>query len=236
MLRSSALALAACFALAPSAGADSLSRLPPADEYTLSVQGVRETLAPYQSLPEMAVFAGANPVRCVPVDRPSLICVWSLSKKQVGWRPLATALGTGDRLNLVCQFPADGTPRATASCSAHPRRSNRTWYRAQREGNTSGARRSNRSDGDFELDAHRLLDRAVSVFDLSTLVGDAPTSCLIGDDESLCTWRTDASTYGHGTVALIIGAAFSKKVTLLCRLPLDGGPRAPDACSASVGG
>lgn len=236
MLRSPARAFAGLLVLAASAGADSLSSLPPSDEYTLSVEGVRELLAPYGRLPEMVVFAGANPERCVPVDRPTVICVWSLSRQEVGWAPLATALDTGDRLNLVCQFPADGTPRAPASCSVHPRRSNRAWYRAQRHGHTSGARKSKRSDDDFEQGAQHLLDRAVTVFDLSTLVGDAPESCVFGDDEAFCVWRTDASTYGHGTIALTIGASFSKKVTLSCRVPLAGGARSPDACTAAIGG
>jgi hypothetical protein len=236
MLRSCTVMLAALVVVASSARADSLSNLPPSDEYRLSVEAVRNVLAPFRTLSEMVGFAGTNPSRCIQVDRPSVICVWSLSKQQVGWRPLANALGTGDRLNLVCQFPADEGPRVLDACSAHAKRSNRTYYRKQNTGSTNGVRKSNRNSDDLQGTAQRQIDQARTAFALSTLVGDAPASCRFGETESVCSWPTDASTYGHGTLALSIRASYSKKVTLTCRLPVDGGPRAPDACSVSIGG
>jgi len=52
----------------------------------------------------------------------------------------------------------------------------------------------------------------------------------------LCTWRATSGTYGHGTLAMSIGADMSKKVRLRCQLPADGTPRAADSCNVEIGG
>ena len=51
----------------------------------------------------------------------------------------------------------------------------------------------------------------------------------------VCLWRASARTYGHGTLAMSIGAPKTKRVRMHCRLPTDGGHRAPDSCSVEIG-
>ncbi len=229
------LALTGFIAFDLSAGADSLSDLPPAAGFRASIAGVRHTLAPHRTYNEMIEFVGARPERCVPVSQKSLICVWGLSKREPGWRPLASALGTGDRLNLVCEFPASKGPRAEASCSAHAQRSNRAYYRI-----FVVKKRGQRKTPDWRSksqrsEAQKLIDSATTAFALSTLVGDAPDQCATSPSQTHCVWKTDARTYGHGTLAVSIGANFSKKVRLSCSLPVTGGPRDQHSCSAQIG-
>ena len=215
--------------------ADRLSDLSPADEYRESISGVRHILGPHQTLSEMVVFVGTGPERCVPFSKESLICVWPLSKRDPGWRPLASALGTGDRLNLVCEFPKNEIPRAEESCSVHAQRSSREYYRT-----ITTKKRGQRKIADWRSEsrqtgAQQLIDRATTVFELSTLVGDAPDQCNTTALETFCVWKTDAGTYGHGTLALSIGASFRKKVRLSCGLPIDSTPREPNSCAVQIG-
>ena len=87
----------------------------------------------------------------------------------------------------------------------------------------------------LEFRAEELVTAAKTAFALSTLVGDAPWECRQIDDSSHCTWKTTADTYGHGTLAMSIGADMSKKVRMSCMLPADGSPRAPDSCTVQIG-
>jgi hypothetical protein len=220
--------------------AQKLSDLTPAEEARGSVANVRGFLAPYQNEAEMSHFVGAQPKRCEDVGLDRSICVWSLSKRESGWRPLAGVLYTRDRLNLVCEFAADDAPRAENSCSAHAQRSNRRYYRSQLNAGSSGGRAPSylkaRTRASLESQAQKLIANSKTAFALSTLVGDAPVECRSTANRVYCTWKTNAGTYGHGTLAMSIGASLRKKVRMGCMLPADGSPRAPDACSVTIGG
>jgi hypothetical protein len=234
-LRLVLLVLTGFIAFDLSAGADSLSDMPPDAEFRASISGVRPTLGPHRTYSEMIAFVGAEPQRCVPVSQKSRICVWALSKRQPGWRPLASALGTGDRLNLVCEFPASKGPRAEASCSAHAQRSNRTYYRTFVVKKRGQRKTPDWRSNSQRAEAQKLIDSATTAFALSTLVGDAPDQCTESPSQTHCVWKTDARTYGQGTLAVSIGANFSKKVRLSCSLPAGGGPRDQHSCSAQIG-
>ena len=214
-----------------------ISDLPPASEFQVSILRVRHALAPHRAFSEMVAFVGAPPERCVPVSERSKICVWALSKREPGWRPLASALDTGDRLNLVCEFPGTQGPRAEASCSAHAQRSNRTYYRNR---TLRERRQLKRKTADWRTEssgseAQELVDSATTAFELSTLVGDAPDQCIESFSQTHCVWKADARTYGHGTLAASIEASFRKKVRLSCTLPVSGSPRDQNSCIAHVG-
>lgn len=221
--------LAGCVNTNPNA----LANLTPGQEYLVSVSAVNEILEPYGKMVEMTTFAGVHPTRCVTVSDRSAICVWPIPKTARGWEPLAKALDASDSLNLVCEFPVDESPRGPGSCGVHPRRSNRTyWAGAYRDRERTGEqgsaiRRAHRRD------AQRLLDQATTAFQLSTVVGDAPESCHVAGTVSLCTWATNNSTYGHGTLARIVDVQ-SKKVRLNCSLPPNGQRRAVGDCSAVI--
>jgi hypothetical protein len=210
----------------------------PAKAHRNSVDVTRQILGPYSTLSEVNVFVGSAPDRCEAVSDVTQVCLWPLSKATAGWMPLAQVLETGDRLNLICEFPLDGSKRAESSCSVHPQRSNRPYFRGQfrpQDRRMSRTKRAEIRESESEK-ARQLLSASVTAFELSTLVGDIPDQCFKGGSEFFCTWGSHAGTYGHGTLAMSIEASFSKKVKLRCTLPADGGPRAADSCQASVGG
>ncbi|MFP6640115.1 MAG: hypothetical protein VCC04_07715, partial [Myxococcota bacterium] len=76
----------------------------PAKVHANSVDVTRQIMAPYSTQSEVNVFVGSPPERCEAVSDVGQICLWPLSKANAGWRPLAQALETGDRLNLICEF------------------------------------------------------------------------------------------------------------------------------------
>ena len=237
-----ALAVVLVFAFGVGAGsvaADGLSGLTPSQEARGSIAKTRGVLASYRNLGEMIDFVGAHPRRCVEVPENASICVWPLSKRERGWRPLAGALNTGDRLNLVCEFPEDNAPRAENSCSVHSQRSNRRYFRGQLNAAAKGGRGPRsaalKRRAVLEAQSRQLLSQAKTAFALSTLVGDAPWNCPRGSRYSHCTWKTTAATYGHGTLAMSIDANLTKKVRMSCKLPGDGTDRAPDSCTVAIG-
>ena len=85
--------------------------------------------------------------------------------------------------------------------------------------------------------ASQLLDQSKTAFQLSTLVGDAPTSCFYASASSMvCRWKTHNGTYGHGTLAHLIGSRILETASFYsCELPRDGSPRGPDSCTVEVG-
>jgi len=219
-----------------SARADGLSKLNPAEEYNGSIKTVLEILAPHSTQSQMTLFAGTSPTRCTTVSSDTAICVWPLSKKESGWYPLAKALDTGDRLNLVCELPRDDSPRAKHSCSVHSQRSNRSYYKQMvRQAKPGSLSSRNKIRATLVPQARKHLDFAQKAFQLSTLVGDAPDHCRSEERHYVCLWRASARTYGHGTLAMTIAADLSKKVRMTCRLPADGSPRAPESCSIEIG-
>ncbi len=225
--------------VASSARADGLAGLTPAEEYRGSIETVRETLAPHRTLTDISAFVGNTPARCQGVPRGASICVWHLGSKESGWRALAKVLRTGDRLNLVCELPPDESPRGKDSCSVHSQRSNRTYYRREASGAERFGRPTRRLSGAMErlaVEAKQHLAGLRTAFELSTLMGDAPSECRSEPTRVHCSWRGTSGTYGHGTLAMSIGADMSKKVRLNCALPADGTPRAPDSCTVNIGG
>ena len=219
-------------------GASAAEDWPPAEKMKNSVGMTRFAVGPHRTLSEMNVFVGSVPERCEEISNTTRICLWSLSKAEPGWHPLAAALATGDRLYLLCEFPKGDGPREELSCSAHPKRSNRAYFRSRLRKNDKRMSRTIR-DKIAEEEAEKsnaLLDEALTVFELSTLVGDIPDQCYTNAETVYCTWGSHKGTYGHGTLAMAIEASFSKKVKLLCSLPADGEDRKKDSCQVAIGG
>ena len=132
------------------------------------------------------------------------------------------------------------TSRMMASCTAHPQHTNRAIFRLP-VGN--GADEWIREQGGekvllarYERVAQAWLRDARTLTAMSREMGELPSSCLpSGSDQRLCVWRTTKSTYGHGTVAISIGARPQNKVILRCHFPQDGRPRMDGSCAAEVG-
>ena len=237
-----ALALIAILAALPAADTDAKEKkhisLSPAEEYNVSLEATRNTMDHAQTQRDVSKFVGGPPIHCVNGAKDSTLCVWPLSKKQRGWWPLAGALRTGDRLNLICEFPANDEPRPNDSCSVHSQRSNRGMIKGTTKVPTGGRmpRRVNNKSVAVKKMASQLLDQSKTAFQLSTLVGDAPDSCFNASASFMvCRWKTHNGTYGHGTLAHLIGTNFGDRVVLFCELPRDGSPRGPDSCTVEVG-
>src|SRR3989304_4667554 len=65
---------------------------------------------------EIAEFAGSEAVRCV-FSSPGLeLCTWRIAEGDDAWAELADASASGGDLNLLCELPLDGSPRAEGSC------------------------------------------------------------------------------------------------------------------------
>src|SRR5262245_32417308 len=70
---------------------------------------------------EIAEFVGGDAERCV-FSAPGLeLCTWLVEEGDDAWPALADAGVAGGDLNLLCELPLDGSPRADGSCHAHPR-------------------------------------------------------------------------------------------------------------------
>lgn len=201
----------------------------------------QELLRGYTERDQLSEFVGMLPEGCLRSSLDTDLCQWSAGNQLPGWRPMAEAIGTGDRVNLVCELPSSGAARAPGSCSIHPRRSNRySWKvpvgRKTKSGPASTRSASEARERNREI-ANSWIEQAGTLTELSRLMGAVPESCVLQADgsEQACLWRTDDQTFGHGTLAAWLEASKSKKIRLHCRLPVDGSPRAQASCFAEVG-
>jgi hypothetical protein len=201
-----------------------------------------ELLRSHPGRNELSEFVGMLPERCLKSSLDTDLCQWSAGNQLPGWQPMAAAIGTRDRVNLVCELPSSGAPRAPASCSIHPRRSNRySWSVPTGRKTKTGPRPSETASQARERNrsiANTWIEQARTLTELSRLMGAIPESCTLQSDgaEQSCLWRTDDQTFGHGTLVAWIDVSKSKKIRFHCRLPLDGSPRGPASCFAEVGG
>jgi hypothetical protein len=200
---------------------------------------VNAVLAPTQGRDGITGFVGAPPAVCLASSPRAELCEWKMGRREPGYAPVARAIGTDDYINLLCELPTDGRPRASDACSAHPQRSNRmSWSlppRSARKGSRPvESREVLRSR--FQRQAEEAIAGAVTLVDLSRLMGAAPSECTaFSASTRFCLWRTTNRTFGHGTLAMWIKASKGKKIRLRCALPDDGSPRQPGSCSAEVG-
>lgn len=177
-------------------------------------------------------LTGLAPARCG-WSRPGMeLCTWRLANRNSAWWTLAPTVGTEYQVNLVCEFPSDGSPRARA-CNVYPRKSRsvtRTPSVASAGASSEAAQPSPELGAEeARSEAQRQLDAAETVAQMTALVGDAPDRCATAaDGEQRCFWTAGNQTLGYELLAATIGA--SKRVQLDCSFPGDGGPRAPGSC------
>jgi hypothetical protein len=215
------------------------TRLPPphTDEGSTRVDRILEEK---RGKDDLTRFAGRAPSVCVLSTATTELCEWQLGNRHAGWAPLAAAIDTTDQVNLICELPSDGGPRASRSRIAYPRRSNRGRFPIP---TASSTRRGQRSESPTEAreryrrQTNRALEAARTLLELVHLVGAAPNECSRQSSAlQVCLWRATNRTYGHGTLAMSIGAPKGKRVRMQCQLPTDGSDRAPDSCRVEVGG
>ncbi len=176
---------------------------------------------------EIADFAGGEAVRCV-FSAPGLeLCTWRIVEGAEAWAALADASGSGGDLNLVCELPLDGGPRAEGSCRAHVRSARAAGAGGLPPVGAAGSLESQR-------DAEQRLGEALSLQEISHLVGDAPERCRTGPGVQTCEWSVAEGAAGYGLLAALVDDAGSgSSVRLRCVVPLDGAARAADSCGAA---
>jgi len=195
-------------------------------------------LAPFATRSALTAFLGPEPNTCVAAQSDYELCEWLLGNRDPGWAPTSDAIATRSRVGVLCVLPLDDAPRANGSCTLHERRSNRDRYRVGKGTTRSASARNARARGLEERrdEAQQDLDGARTLVELSRLLGTAPSVCHdTGGGLQLCTWRLNAHTRGHGTVAASIRVDLSKKVRLRCNVPVDGSERAEGSCAAQIG-
>jgi hypothetical protein len=193
---------------------------------------------------ELSLLLDAPPQRCIDAPPTSRLCQWVLVRRHNVYEPLSDAIGSDDRLAVLCELPRDGSLRAPRSCTVHPRRSNRHAFDSGPAG--PPARSGTGAPAPDELPAVSspspglLASQAIAsgrtLVELSRLLGEAPAFCADGADpeEQQCVWHLASQAYGHGTVAASIGAPKRARVRLTCVLPRDGSDRGADSCIAAL--
>jgi hypothetical protein len=227
--------MVACMALALVAGC----RTPPQiglDERAATTA----LLADLTNKKQLTAFMGPRPPRCFPASAEEELCEWESVNWEPGPRSLADAIGSRDRIRLICVVPADGSARRSDSCSVYPMRSNRRSWTAletshpkRRRENQAAVERNAR----YRAEANRRLDEARNIVSLSRVVGQVPNKCEPAsiDTYQLCVWYSNARTYGHGILMAAIGAKPRQQVLMRCEIPISGTARDPSSCHVQIG-
>src|SRR5262245_40375937 len=119
---------------------------------------------------EIAEFAGGEAERCV-FSSPGLeLCVWRIAQGDDAWAALAVTDASSGDLNLLCELPIDGSPRADDSCRVRAR-----GAKAEAGGSLPPVSAAGSLEG--RRDAERKLGEALTVIEISHLVGDVPERC-----------------------------------------------------------
>jgi hypothetical protein len=204
-----------------------------------SAESVDELLAGASTAVEVEAFAGVPVARCVAAPGAMSLCEWQLGNRAAGWKALAMAIDTDDRVALMCLVPDDGSARTPGSCTAAPMVSNRSRWgvtsRARRKG-TKPSKKQRTSQASKRVAAQGEIDAARTLVEISRMMGTTPVGCTPGlPGSQVCLWKGTARVPGHGTLAASIGASMSKKVIMRCSLPLDDSPRNPGSCQVQIG-
>lgn len=185
----------------------------------VSVQTAPKTLESAVSKPDLLRFVGEEPHSCVATGWATQLCAWRRVGKTSGaWPQLAQLASSSQRVNLLCELPLDGSPRASGSCSVHECQA-AAWSSGFEEGSPQAM-----------AEARARLDAAPDIVALSRLVGDGPVRCMRGGPRNrLCSWSVTSASQGWEVFAAASG--LRSRLRLVCELPANGEARAPDSCS-----
>ena len=139
---------------------------------------VNAVLAGHDTRETLDAFLGTIPKACTESGPGLEVCTWRLRKRQRGWRPIARALSTGMRINVVCELPLDGSARSADSCAGYS--SVRGIVRLQR--GTLVERRA--KEAHWKAEAQQAIDQAQTFWQLVDLVGAGPRNCQLLSEPS----------------------------------------------------
>jgi len=172
-------------------------------------------------------FVGGDAERCV-FSAPGLeLCTWLIEEGDDAWPALAETSVAGGDLNLLCELPLDGSPRADGSCHAHARSAQAAGPASLPPVGAAGSLENRR-------EAEKRLGEALTILEISRLIGDAPETCRTGQEVQTCEWSAAEGSAGYALLAALVDDAGSgPAVRLRCVVPLDGAARATDSCGAA---
>ena len=184
---------------------------------------VNAVLAPAQGRDGITGFVGAPPSVCLATSPWAELCEWKMGRREPGYTAIARAIRSDDYINLLCELPTDGSPRASDACSAYPQRSNRmSWSLPARSGRKGSRPVESREvlRSRYQSEADEAIAGAVTLVDLSRLMGAAPSECTaVSAGTRFCLWRTTSRTFGHGTLAMWIRVVEGKEDPAPLRTP-----------------
>ncbi len=133
-----------------------------------------------------------DPARCTWSRAGYEVCVWKLGDRNGAWYALAESIPTKARVNLICEFPANGAPRER-ECAPLPAVSPPTTGSSSRRVRISAS------------EAQSRLDAAGTVWELTMVVGDVPERCSNVDaNTKFCVWRATGHTQGFATLVPLL--------------------------------
>lgn len=194
-------------------------------------QTTSHVLDPHRTHADLQRFLGTRRLSCVH-SRPGYeLCGWRLGDRDTAWPILARSLGTEYQLNVVCDLPTDDGPRERDSCHVFPRVALPFEVALRRAAPDVAA--GSGVEATRAGEAARALERAITLLDLSLLVGSGPGECLRKSrTHQLCRWQSSNQTPGHALIAAVIDE--DRRVVLACRIPYDNAPRDPHSCEVSL--
>ena len=173
---------------------------------------------------------GERPHACLGLDALHELCEWRITGASPRHPALAAYMGVPDQVGVMCVLPRDGSPRAAESCTLQQRRSNRDQITSPGFGPRSRGQTRSRAIQERTEQARRHIEGARDVVAMSRALGHLPERCEDAGDERRCVWRLSDQSFGHGSVARLLGVGMHRKIAFTCSFPADGRPRRPDSC------
>lgn len=79
---------------------------------------------PARTVKDLSMALGRGPTSCVPSSPTVQLCTWTIDTRQspmaVYGAGVAMPVSTGHVWRVICEMPADGSPRADETCSIVP--------------------------------------------------------------------------------------------------------------------
>lgn len=222
--RSRGACLVSCLAVALLLGCR--AALPP-EEATLAPDA--DLFAGLETRDEISHRIGLPPAGCVSLLPDGEACEWRVDARHAFYPELRRQLPVRDRIGVICALPADGGTLAPGACSLHQRRSNRS--RVSPPAQTKPGQSRSKLLASLRSREQARIDAAQTLLEMSRTLGQLPEGCRARDGENDCEWRLSNTSYGHGTVALLVRAGMHQKVRWSCRFPNDGSPRGSESCT-----
>ena len=174
--------------------------------------------------------------RCTAIAADSELCDFRLGKNNPGYRELADAIGTRQKISVLCLLPLPSGEQAVGSCTTHRHDGDELKMKFQQD--HSWWSRSTPRKPAQELALAELASNR-SILELAQYFGQAPDQCTFQDTQKACLWALTASSPGYerSMMATRLSEPFHPpraKLHVACMVPADGSPRGEKSCQAHI--